>query len=113
MLLPLTESLYVGGALESVDSVLLEIGTGYFVEVRAAGVYGVLCNGHTWLAGVCWCWSRLDGLVKHGVTACVFSPFIATTLLPLLFALCCAAGHRGRRGLLPPQAPFAAVVLHT
>lgn len=36
VLLPLTESLYVGGALESVDSVLLEIGTGYFVEVRAA-----------------------------------------------------------------------------
>lgn len=34
MLLPLTESLYVGGTLESVESVLLEIGTGYFVEVR-------------------------------------------------------------------------------
>ncbi|PRW44299.1 prefoldin subunit 5 [Chlorella sorokiniana] len=32
VLLPLTESLYVGGALESVDSVLLEVGTGYFVE---------------------------------------------------------------------------------
>ncbi|KAI7845662.1 hypothetical protein COHA_000776 [Chlorella ohadii] len=32
VLLPLTESLYVGGSLESVDSVLLEIGTGYFVE---------------------------------------------------------------------------------
>jgi len=36
VLLPLTESLYVGGSLESVDSVLLEIGTGYFVEVRRA-----------------------------------------------------------------------------
>jgi hypothetical protein len=34
VLLPLTESLYVSGALESVESVLLEIGTGYFVEVR-------------------------------------------------------------------------------
>ena len=33
VLLPLTESLYVSGTLESVDTVLLEIGTGYFVEV--------------------------------------------------------------------------------
>ncbi|KAL6778547.1 PFD5 [Auxenochlorella protothecoides x Auxenochlorella symbiontica] len=32
LLLPLTESLYVSGTLESVESVLLEIGTGYFVE---------------------------------------------------------------------------------
>lgn len=31
-MLPLTESLYVSGNLESVDSVLLDIGTGYFVE---------------------------------------------------------------------------------
>lgn len=36
VLLPLTESLYVSGALESVDSVLLEVGTGYFVQVRRA-----------------------------------------------------------------------------
>jgi prefoldin alpha subunit len=34
VLLPLTESLYVSGALESVESVLLEVGTGYYVEVR-------------------------------------------------------------------------------
>lgn len=34
VLLPLTESLYVSGTLESVDSVLLEAGTGYYVEVR-------------------------------------------------------------------------------
>lgn len=34
VLLPLTESLYVSGALESVESVILEVGTGYFVEVR-------------------------------------------------------------------------------
>ena len=34
VLLPLTESLYVSGKLESVDTVLLEIGTGYYVEVR-------------------------------------------------------------------------------
>lgn len=37
LLLPLTESLYVSGTLESVQSVLLEIGTGYFVEVRFLG----------------------------------------------------------------------------
>jgi hypothetical protein len=35
VLLPLTESLYVSGTLESVETVLLEIGTGYFVEVCA------------------------------------------------------------------------------
>ena len=33
VLLPLTESLYVSGTLESVDTVLLEVGTGYYVEV--------------------------------------------------------------------------------
>ena len=32
-LLPMTESMYVAGTLESVDTVLLEIGTGYYVEV--------------------------------------------------------------------------------
>lgn len=42
MLLPLTESLYVGGTLESVESVLLEIGTGYFVEVRRLRL-GIAC----------------------------------------------------------------------
>jgi prefoldin alpha subunit len=31
-MLPLTESLYVSGSLASVDKVLLEIGTGYYVE---------------------------------------------------------------------------------
>lgn len=35
VLLPMTESLYVYGTLESVDTVLLEIGTGYYVEVSA------------------------------------------------------------------------------
>ncbi|KAK2078153.1 hypothetical protein QBZ16_004021 [Prototheca wickerhamii] len=33
LLLPLTDSLYVSGTLESVDTVLLEVGTGYFVEL--------------------------------------------------------------------------------
>lgn len=34
ILLPMTESLYVKGTLHSVDTVLLEIGTGYYIEVR-------------------------------------------------------------------------------
>ncbi len=38
VLLPLTESLYVSGALETVDSVLLEVGTGYYVEVRIGSI---------------------------------------------------------------------------
>ena len=33
VLLPLTQSLYVTGELDSVDRVLIDIGTGYFVEV--------------------------------------------------------------------------------
>jgi prefoldin alpha subunit len=33
VLLPLTDSLYVLGELESVDTVLLDVGTGYYVEV--------------------------------------------------------------------------------
>lgn len=32
LMLPMTESLYVPGTLESVETVLLEIGTGYYVE---------------------------------------------------------------------------------
>ncbi|PSC75447.1 prefoldin subunit 5 [Micractinium conductrix] len=37
VLLPLTESLYVSGTLESVETVLLEVGTGYYVERDVAG----------------------------------------------------------------------------
>ncbi len=44
MLLPLTESLYVSGTLESVGSVLLEVGTGYFVEVFGEGKGGVCAH---------------------------------------------------------------------
>jgi len=33
VLLPMTESLYVSGSLDSVETVLLEIGTGYYIEV--------------------------------------------------------------------------------
>ena len=32
MLVPLTSSMYVPGKLGSVDKVLLDVGTGYFVE---------------------------------------------------------------------------------
>jgi prefoldin subunit 5 len=44
VLLPLTESLYVAGVLESVETVLLEIGTGYFVEVRRMSVPPLRCD---------------------------------------------------------------------
>lgn len=37
MLLPLSQSLYVEGELADADSVLLDIGTGYYLEVRTAG----------------------------------------------------------------------------
>lgn len=32
VLIPMTESLYVSGTLDSVETVLLEIGTGYYIE---------------------------------------------------------------------------------
>lgn len=48
MLLPLTESLYVSGTLESVETVLLEVGTGYYVEVR--GRAAPICLFGGWLA---------------------------------------------------------------
>jgi prefoldin subunit 5 len=34
MLVPLTQSLYAPGRLGKTDSVLVDIGTGYFVEAR-------------------------------------------------------------------------------
>jgi hypothetical protein len=34
-MLPLTPSLYVNGSVASTEKVLVDIGTGYFVEVRA------------------------------------------------------------------------------
>ena len=37
ILLPMTESLYVPGTLESVETVLLEVGTGYYVEKDIEG----------------------------------------------------------------------------
>ena len=36
MLVPLTQSVYVAGELADTDHILLDIGTGYFVEVRCA-----------------------------------------------------------------------------
>ena len=35
LLLPLTQSLYVSGSVASVESVLVDVGTGYYVEVGA------------------------------------------------------------------------------
>lgn len=34
LMLPLTQSLYVSGTVANVDQVLVDIGTGYYVEVR-------------------------------------------------------------------------------
>lgn len=36
LMLPMTESLYVPGTLKSVETVLLEVGTGYYIEVGIA-----------------------------------------------------------------------------
>lgn len=36
MLVPLTASLYVPGTLDDADKVLVDVGTGYFIEVRFA-----------------------------------------------------------------------------
>ncbi len=36
LLLPLTQSLYVNGTLAETDRVMIDIGTGYYVEVRGA-----------------------------------------------------------------------------
>jgi len=44
MMLPLTESLYVPGELASRDKVLVEVGTGYFVERDVEGGIGY-CRG--------------------------------------------------------------------
>lgn len=35
MLVPLTASLYVPGTLDDADKVLVDVGTGYFIEVSA------------------------------------------------------------------------------
>lgn len=36
MLVPLTASLYVPGRLDDADKVLVDVGTGYFIEVSLA-----------------------------------------------------------------------------
>jgi prefoldin subunit 5 len=36
-MLPLTPSLYVNGSVASTETVMVDIGTGYFVEVGAPG----------------------------------------------------------------------------
>lgn len=55
MLVPLTASLYVPGTLDEADKVLVDIGTGYFIEV-----YSIDKNGWYWLCSVsflCCSWS--------------------------------------------------------
>lgn len=48
VLLPLTSSLYVAGTVESTHSVLIDIGTGYYMEVRCntgpAKYYSKACH---------------------------------------------------------------------
>lgn len=41
MLVPLTSSLYVNGTVIKPKEVLLDIGTGYFVEVRETSFHGI------------------------------------------------------------------------
>lgn len=39
MLVPLTASLYVPGTLDDAEKVLVDVGTGYFIEVRTIVYY--------------------------------------------------------------------------
>lgn len=54
MLVPLTASLYVAGTLDDADKVLVDVGTGYFIEVRpflfssSFGFFSVLLNFELW-----------------------------------------------------------------
>lgn len=45
MLVPLTASLYVPGTLDDADKVLVDIGTGYFVEVFSCILFSI-SNGY-------------------------------------------------------------------
>lgn len=42
MLLPLTSSLYVNGTLDNADTVLVELGTGYYAEVDGDPTHAVI-----------------------------------------------------------------------
>jgi len=56
MLVPLTQSLYVPGELADTDHVLVDIGTGYFVEVR--GSVHTVCIPRPWLVSLVYGMSR-------------------------------------------------------
>lgn len=76
LMLPMTESLYVPGTLKSVETVLLEVGTGYYIEVCIAACvwmmvmfvcllfYIFLCR-EMWTLGLTIveersCWSKIE-----------------------------------------------------
>ena len=118
VLLPLTESLYVSGALESVDTVLLEIGTGYFVEVRQRASSCCLISHsyqplqsavEAWRMSACCpalCMVSMAAPLAGARPACSAPPVAHSG--PCLLCLMCrraapAAGRGGGRGLLPPQ----------
>lgn len=44
MLVPLTASLYVPGKLDDAEKVLVDVGTGYFIEVSAASFFRFQIN---------------------------------------------------------------------
>lgn len=77
LMLPMTESLYVPGTLKSVETVLLEVGTGYYIEVCLAACVYVwmivmfVCLFYTFLCREMWmlgltiveersCWSKIE-----------------------------------------------------
>ncbi len=62
MLVPLTESLYAPGTLGAQDTVLLDIGTGYFVEVRVRACARRACGGRAARAG------KAGGRARQGPT---------------------------------------------
>lgn len=60
MLLPLSQSLYVEGELADADSVLLDIGTGYYLEVRTAKAMAMSSSARSQQA------TTAAGAVRHG-----------------------------------------------
>ena len=47
MLVPLTASLYVPGTLDDADKVLVDVGTGYFIEVSLVDFGTLLLGCHS------------------------------------------------------------------
>jgi prefoldin subunit 5 len=48
MMLPLTQSLYVEGELADAENVLVDIGTGYYLQVRHVSVSSTPCRCQTY-----------------------------------------------------------------